>query len=390
MQQKTQLQPITRRRFISRAGSLAFAGSTLSALSACGGVEGTSSKPTPTPGAASHPKVALDTINFSNWPLYIDRKVIGNFNRRFDVKLHYVEDINDNNEFFGKVRQELEAGRPTGRDLVALTDWMAARWVRLGYLEPIDKRNTPNVQANMIEGLRKPVFDPDRKYTAPWQSGITGIGYNRKEVGELTSMKQLFDPKYKGRVSFLSDARDSTSLVMLMDGIKPEEATLDQVMAAIDKIEEANDAGQIRRFTGNDYTTDLTKGNVVIAMAYAADLIQLKADNADLDFAVPEEGAVRWSDNMMIPAKAEHPYGAEVWMNYVYEPEIAARITAYVGSISPVDGIQELVAKTAPDLAENPLVFPDADTQARLSGYPNLSPADERAMNERFAQVTGG
>ena len=122
----------------------------------------------------------------------------------------------------------------------------------------------------------------------------------------------------------------------------------------------------------------------------AADLIQLKLDNPDLDFAVPEEGAVRWSDNMMIPAKAEHPYGAEVWMNYVYEPQIAARITAYVGSISPVDGIQELVAKTAPDLAENPLVFPDADTQARLSGYPNLGPAEERQMNERYAQVTGG
>jgi spermidine/putrescine transport system substrate-binding protein len=382
--------PITRRRFISRAGSLAFAGSAISALSACGDVKGTASKPTATPAAANHPKVALDAIEFSNWPLYIDRKVIRDFNRRFDAKLHYVEDINDNNEFFGKVRQELEQGRPTGRDLVALTDWMAARWIRLGYLEPIDKRNIPNVEANMIDGLRRPVFDRDRKFTAPWQSGITGLGYNRKEVGELRSMEQLFDPKYKGRVSFLSDARDSASLVMLMDGVKPEEAGLDEVMAAIDRIDEANGAGQIRRFTGNDYTTDLTKGNVVIAMAYAADLIQLKADNPNLDFAVPEQGAVRWSDNMMIPAKAEHPYGAEVWMNYVYEPEVAARITAYVGSISPVDGIQDLVAKKAPELAENPLVFPDAETQSRLSGYPDLSPADERQMNERFAEVTGG
>jgi spermidine/putrescine transport system substrate-binding protein len=379
---------LTRRRFISRAGSLAMA-STF--LGACGGVEGTSKKAaTATPDAVSHPKVALDTIEFSNWPLYIDRKVISDFNRRFDAKLHYVEDVNDNSEFFGKVRQQLEQGRPTGRDLVALTDWMAARWIRLGYLEPIDKRNTPNVQSNLIEGLRNPVFDRDRTFTAPWQSGITGIGYNRKEVGELRSLEQLFDPKYKGRVSFLSDARDSTSLVMLMDGVKPEEAKLDQVLAAIDKIDEANSAGQVRRFTGNDYTTDLTKGNVVIAMAYAADLIQLKADNADLDFAVPEEGAVRWSDNMMIPAKAEHPYGAEVWMNYVYEPEVAARITAYVGSISPVEGIQDLVAKSDPELAENPLVFPDDETQARLSGYPDLSPADERQMNERFAQITGG
>jgi spermidine/putrescine transport system substrate-binding protein len=342
---------LTRRRFLGRAGSVALAGSTLSAaLAACGGVEGTSEKPAATPAAARHPEVPLDTIEFSNWPLYIDRKVIAAFNRRFDAELHYVEDINDNNEFFWKVRQQLEQGRPTGRDLVALTDWMAARWVRLDYLEPIDKRNTPNVESNMTEGLRDPGFDPGRKFTAPRQSGITGIGYNRKEVGELHSMEQLFDPKYKGRVSFLSDARDSTSLVMLMTGVNPEEATLDDVMAAIDRIDEVNGAGQVRRFTGNDYTTDLTKGNVVIAMAY----------------------------------------GAEVWMNYVYEPETAARITAYVGSISPVKGIRELVAKQAPELAENPLVFPDEETQARLSGYPNLAPADEREMNERFAQVTGG
>jgi spermidine/putrescine transport system substrate-binding protein len=161
------------------------------------------------------------------------------------------------------------------------------------------------------------------------------------------------------------------------------------VSAAIDKIDEANRAGQIRRFTGNDYTTDLTKGNVVACMAYAADLIQLKADNADLDFVVPEQGAIRWSDNMMIPKGAAHPYGAETWMNYVYEPEVAAKITAYVGSISPVKGVRELVAKTDPKLAENPLVFPDDATQARLSGYPNLTSAEERKMNERFATVTG-
>jgi spermidine/putrescine transport system substrate-binding protein len=378
---------ISRRAFISRAGSLAFA-STM--LGACGGVEGTANKPTATPAAASHPKVALDRIEFSNWPLYIDRKVIKSFEKRFDVDLHYVEDINDNSEFFAKVRQQLEQGEPTGRDLVALTDWMAARWIRNGYLEPIDKRNTPNVQSNLIEGLRHPVFDKDRTYTAPWQSGITGIGYNRKVVGELKSMQTLFDPRYKGKVTFLADARDATSLVMLMDGVNPEEASLDDVLAAVDKIDAANSAGQVRRFTGNDYTTDLTKGNVVVAMAYAADLIQLKADNPDLDFVVPEEGAVRWSDNMMIPAKAEHPYGAEVWMNYAYEPEVAAKITAYVGSISPVDGIQDIVAETAPEIAENPLVFPDAETQARLSGYPDLSSADERQMNERYAQVTGG
>jgi spermidine/putrescine transport system substrate-binding protein len=376
----------TRRQFLGRAGSLALASSV---VAGCGGVKGTADATrTPAP-TASHPKEPLSEIRFSNWPLYIDRKVLREFNKRFDAKLRYTEDINDNEEFFAKVRQQLEADQPTGRDLVALTDWMAARWIRLGYLEPIDSANVPNVRANLVDGLRDPVFDKGRRFTAPWQSGITGIGFNRKVVGDIKSMDALFDPKHKGKVTFLSDARDSSSLVMLMNGVKPEEAKLDDVMAAIDKVEEANKAGQVRRFTGNDYTTDLTKGNVVICMAYAADLIQLKADNADLDFLVPEEGAIRWSDNMMIPKGAQHPYGAEVWMNYAYEPEVAAKITAYVGSISPVKGVQELVEKIDPDLASNPLVFPDEETQARLSGYPNLTSAEERQMNERFATVTG-
>src|SRR3954452_16355211 len=186
----------TRRQFLGRAGSLALASSV---VADCGGVKGTAdSTRTPAP-TASHPKQSLSEIHFSNWPLYIDRKVIREFDKRFDARLHYTEDINDNEEFFAKVRQQLEADQPTGRDLVALTDWMAARWIRLGYLEPIDKANTPNVSANLIDPLRAAVFDKRRTFTAPWQSGITGIGFNRKEVGDLKSMDALFDPKYKGK-----------------------------------------------------------------------------------------------------------------------------------------------------------------------------------------------
>lgn len=371
----------TRRRFLGRAGSLALASSV---LGACGGVKGAAAPKAKR--SAHHPKVPLSTVTYSNWPLYIDRKVIRDFDRRFGVKMHYREDINDYEEFFAKVRQPLEQGRAIGRDLVTVGGWMAARWIRLGYLEPVDRANTPNVTANLLDDLRHASFDPGRRYTTPWQGGITGIGYNRRKVGELRSLKQLMDPRFKGKVTMLADAHDCTSLVMLMQGVKPAHATLDDVMTAIDAIEKASRDGQIRRFTGNDYTTDLTKGNVDIAMAYAADLIQLKSDNPDLDFAVPEEGAILWSDDMGIPRHAEHPYAAEVWMNYVYEPEVAARITEYVGAISPVKGVQELVPKT---LAENPLVFPDAQTRARLVSTVSLSPADERRMNERFAQVTG-
>jgi spermidine/putrescine transport system substrate-binding protein len=380
---------LTRRRLLGRMGSLAVASSSLGAvLAACGGDDG-GAKPAPTAVAGHHPKVPLTEMTFSNWPLYIDKKVLRAFERRFHLDLRYREDINDNEEFFAKVRQQLQAGRPTGRDLVALTDWMASRWIRLGYLEKIDQANIPNVRTHLSATLRSPVFDPGREYTAPWQSGITAIGYNRRAVGELRSLEQIFDPRYKGKVSFLSDARDASGLVMLMQGVKPEHAGIDDVLKAIDRIDEASRAGQVRRFTGNDYTTDLAKGNVVIAMAYAADLIQLKADNPDLDFAVPEEGAILWSDNMMIPKGAEHPYAAETWMNYVYDPQVAARITRYVGSITPVDGVREVLERTDPKLAGNPLVFPDDETKSRLSGYPSLSSSEERRMNERYAEVTG-
>ena len=379
----------SRRRFLGRAGSLALAGSTMaSVLSACGGAEGTGGGGQTT-AQADHPKVPLSEMTFSNWPLYIDRKVLREFERRNDVEVRYREDINDNSEFFGKVRQQLDAKRPTGRDLVALTDWMAARWIRQGYLEPIDKDNTPNVQRHLQPSLRSPNFDPGRKWTAPWQSGMTGLGYSKKAVGELTSMEQLFDPKFKGKVTLLSDARDSTGLVMLMQGIKPQDAKIDQVLAAVERIDEENRKGQIRRFTGNDYTVDLAKGNVVIAAAYAADLIQLREDDPDLDFVIPEQGAILWSDNMMIPAKAEHPYAAERWMDYVYEPEVAAKLTATIAGVTPVAGVQDLLARTDPKLAENPLVFPDDATRARLSGYPNLTIEEEQQMNEAFQQVAG-
>jgi spermidine/putrescine transport system substrate-binding protein len=252
------------------------------------------------------PQDAARPIVFSNWPLYIDKKVIKDFEREFDAKLSYREDINDNNEFFGKVRQPLQQGDGIGRDLVSLTDWMAARWIRLGYVEPIDKRNVPTSATCRTRCSTSPSI-AGRKFSLPWQSGMTGIGYNRKEVGEVKSIKQLFDPKYKGKVTLLTESRDTLGLIMLMQGKNPTDASIDDVLAAADELDKQNRAGQIRKFTGNEYTTDLTKGNVVLCMAYSGDVGQLKKDNPDLEFVIPEEGAILWSDNMMIPKGAKAP-----------------------------------------------------------------------------------
>jgi spermidine/putrescine transport system substrate-binding protein len=224
----------------------------------------------------------------------------------------------------------------------------------------------------------------------PWQSGAIGLGYNIKKTGrELTSVKDLFDPKFKGRVTMLSEAYDSANTVLLGDGVDASKATLEQILGAIEKIDKANRDGQFRRFTGNDYTTDLAKGNVWVSLAYSGDLIQLQSDNPDLRFAYPEEGAMLFTDNMMMPAKVQNPYAAETMMNYVYEPEVAAKIAAYVNYIPPVKGVRELFEKDDPKLAENTLIFPPDDVAARLKPYPALSSSDEREMQEAMAQVTG-
>jgi spermidine/putrescine transport system substrate-binding protein len=383
---------MSRRRLLGRAGGAGLSMSGLSVLlSACGGVKGTDAGKTAPAASVSvnHPKVAIGDWTFSNWPLYIDKKVLKSFDKRYGGHVKYIEDINDNFEFFGKVRQQLQAGRSIGRDIVVLTDYMAARWIRDGFVEPIDRRNVPNAR-NIVDNLATINYDPKRQYTLPWESGAIGLGYNIKKTGrELKSVKDLFDPKFKGKVTMLAEPYDSANTVLLGDGVDASKATLDQILGAIDKIDKANAAGQFRRFTGNDYTTDLAKGNVWVSLAYSGDLVQLQSDNPDLRFAYPEEGAMLFTDNMMMPKHLAHPYAAETMMNYVYDPAVQAKIALYVNYIPPVKGVQELVQKEDPKLAANQLVFPSDAVRAQLHPYPALSAADERKMQEAMSQVTG-
>src|SRR3954463_6744702 len=381
---------VSRRQLIRRLGA---AGLTMSSagtlLAACGGVKGTD-QGGPKTTSASHPKTAIKELDFSNWPLYIDKKVLKNFEKQYPgSNVKYTEEINDNEEFFGKVRQQLQQGDSLNRDIVVLTDWMAARWVAAGWVEPKDKKNIPN-EKNLVANLQHPKGDPNRNFSLPWQSGMTAIGYNPKKTGrKLNSIGDLFDPKFKGKVTMLSDPHDSAGLMVLLAGKKTEDAGIDDVLAGIEKINQENKKGQIRRFTGNDYTTDLAKGNVWVAVAYSGDIVQLKKNNPKLEFLIPEEGAVSFTDNMMMPQKPPHPYAAETMMNYVYDPVVAAKIAAEGNYVTPVDGAKEEAAKIDPKLAANQLIFPDAATRAKVHPYVTLTPAEERQMNEAMQKVVG-
>jgi spermidine/putrescine transport system substrate-binding protein len=393
---------VSRREFLSRAGLLGgavvFGGPALLAACGSGGIKSKSLSPGTTSKLTSGCKLPAQSssksLTISNWPLYIDKKTVKDFQTASGIKTSYKEDFNDNEEFYAKYKPLLSQCNGIGRDLIVPTDWMASRMISLGWAAAIDPAKVPN-RANLLDSLQHPSFDKDRTYTMPWQSGMTGLAYNKKLVAQLglpapKSFKDLLDPKYKGKITFLTEMRDTVGLWMLVEGKDPAKATFADATSAFDQIEKAAKSGQVRRFTGNDYADDLSNGNVVAAMAWSGDVVQLQQNNKDLVFVVPEEGGMLFSDNMMILATSDHVADAEAWINYVYDPKHAAQITAEVQYISPVKGVGAELQKIAPDLASNPLINPPADIQSRLHIFGQLSPEVEKQFNTRFEQIQNG
>jgi spermidine/putrescine transport system substrate-binding protein len=385
--------PVTRRLILKRGAAGVMSASALAYLAACGtdepsggnGQKAEEEKPIAKGDIAS-------SLYFANWPLYIDEKrsALKSFEEKYGTKTKYVEEINDNVEFFGKVRQQYAQGNSGGRDIHTVTDWMAARMIRLGYVQKFDKAEMPNATANVIDRLKSPPFDKKREFSMPWQSGLTGIIYRKDKVKRTPkSVDDLFDPAYKGKVTLLTEMRDAVGIVAAWQGADPETASVDEFMKAIDKIQEESDSGQIRGFTGNEYIKDITKGDSWVIMGWSGDAVQLKADNPNIDFVIPESGSHLWTDNMQIPVGAPHAYTAEKLIDYIYQPEVEAPIAAYVNYICPVNGVKEVLAKTDKSLAENPLIFPDPAFLENTFIFRGLKPEEEQQLDDAFQQVLG-
>ncbi|CAN5451617.1 spermidine/putrescine ABC transporter substrate-binding protein [soil metagenome] len=329
-------------------------------------------------------------FNISNWVGYID-KGDGNAIDKFEQKypgttVNYTEDVNDNAEFFGKVQPLLDQGNSGGRSLMVVTDWMAKQMNDLGYLEQINYDDLPTVDANLRENLRSPEFDPDRNFSVPWQSGMTGVLVNEKAAPDITSVNDLFDPKYKGKVTVLTELRDTIPLMLKADGIDPADATKEDWLDEINRLQDAVDSGQLRRFTGNDYVQDLTNGNVVASIGWSGDVALI--ENEDVTWKMPPDGCILWSDNMVIPVGAPNTPAALAWMDFVYDPEVQAPISDFVRYVSPVKGIEDV----DPTLADDELVNPSEEFTANCSTQPNPpgDDADVQEVTSAFQDVITG
>jgi spermidine/putrescine transport system substrate-binding protein len=362
-------------------------------IAACGSDE--------TVGGASEEEVTVaesgpveGELTISNWPGYIDPGKDGSvaeFEEKTGVTVDYIEDINSNIQFFGKMQPLLDQGQSGGRDIIVVTDWMARRMYDLGYLEEINPDDVQTALDNLAPQFESEgAYDPDHKFSIPWQGGMTGIWVIKGEADDVTSVNDLFDPEYKGRVTFLDEMRDSVPLVMRADGVDMAEATKQDWLAAIDKIGEAVDSGQIRKVTGNEYTEDLTSGNVVASVGWSGDGYLIGRD--DVEWRRPEEGCNLWFDMMAIPAGAPNTAAALEFMNFAYEPRVQADIAAWVNYVTPVAGVKEILAKRDPKLAENPLIFPDEKYVANC--YPFQEPPgdaeDVQEVEEAWSDAISG
>jgi spermidine/putrescine transport system substrate-binding protein len=386
----------TRRAVVTGALGLG----TTAALTACGSEgtdEGATASGTPSARAAQDASDTEKVVNWSNWPEYIDvsedestRPTLDAFTKATGITVNYTEDYNDNDEFYAKVRPLLEGGEDTGRDVWCSTDWMVARLIRQGYVQKLDTANIPNVK-NLEDSLKNVEFDPGRVYSLPWQSGFAGIGYNLDATGgkKIETMTQLLtDPALKGKVTLLTEMRDTVGLVLCEMGKDPANFTDADYDAAIAMIQKAKDAGQLKGFTGNDYTDGLTKGDIAACVAWTGDVVQLQFENEAVQYALPQAGFTLWSDNFVIPALAKHKKNAETLINYYYDPAVMAEVEAWVNYIPPVKGTKDAVAADDPETAENPLIFPTSDVLSRAKVFRGLSAEEETKYSRAFTDLT--
>jgi spermidine/putrescine transport system substrate-binding protein len=391
---------MTRRQLLIRAGALGAVGVSLpSLLAACGGgsdSDSGSAGSQPSTGSAAGGGSGSSGLFFENWPAYIDPTedgvpgTVDRFMEATGIDMRYTEAYNDNNEYFAKIQPLLGRGEPIDPDIIAPTGWMAGRLIGLEWVDKLPLDKVPNA-ANLRADLQNASWDPTGEYSLPWQTGFAGIAYNIDVTGrELTSVDDLFDPEFAGKVGALTEMRDTIGLLLLAEGIDISKlTTFEEAAPAFDRLEKAKADGQIRRFHGNDYFDDLSNGNFAATIGWSGDVASIARDNPAVRFVFPETGATAWADTMVLPKGAKNVDAAAQWMNFVYDPEQAAQITKYVGYVSPVDGVRDELEKIDPELAQDPLIFPDAATLAQTKTFAQLPQDVEEEYDAAFSKITG-
>jgi len=341
------------------------------------------------------------SVTWSNWPFYIDEDDDGNyptleaFQAQTGITVNYRVDYDDNNTYYAKVRDQLQLGQDIGADIVTPTEWMAARWGQMGFVQEFNEANIPN-KKNLVDSLQNPDWDPGRKKSLPWQGGFAGLAYNVDRVGEIRTIDDLWKPELRGRVVVLSEMRDTMGLLMMANGVDISgDWGSDEFNEALDILREMVDSGQIRNVRGNSYTEDLVNEDALAAIGWSGDITLINFEEGFDDgekwkFVFPESGATIWNDTMVVPIGSPRKTNAEILMNYYYEPEVAAEVAAWVNYVTPVEGAYEAALEIDEEIANNQLIFPNEATLAQTKAFRTLSSDEDTEFQAAFQAVVLG
>lgn len=382
------------RRHVLQGAGIAGVAAFLAACAPSGGGGGEAPKP------AEDVSATDKTVIWSNWPAYIDEDDDGNyptlmrFIEETGIDVEYKVDIDDNNTYYGTIKDQLALGAFTGADTFCLTEWMVARLIRFGYVQDLDAANIPN-KANLAPALLNPDFDPGRNKSLPWQNGFAGLAWDTEAYPKgLESLDDLWAPDLKGKVTVLSEMRDTMGILLLAQGVDISSADwgADEYGAAIELLEEKVTSGHIFGIKGNEYMQDFLSGDAAAAIAWSGDITVLNAEVGyeRFKFVLPDTGGTLWGDTFVVPMGSPRKTNAETLMNYYYEPEVAAEVAAWVNYITPVVGAYEVALEQFPEIAENQLIFPNEETLSFAHIFRTLSSEDDQAFNGEFQRVKLG
>lgn len=380
--------PLSRRRFLR--GSVVAAGGLLlggpAVLAACGSEESDGEL----------------TIRWSNWPAYVDppddledgeTTSLQDFTAATGIAVTYNEDIQDNETYFAKIREPLSRGQDIGSDVFIISDPLVARLNNLGWLREFNYDNMPNVKAHLAEPYRDSLADPGRRFSIPYFGGFVSVAYNRSLVSRpVTKIADLFEPDFAGQVTMFNTAEEAIGMVLLSLGYSPATVTVEQFQEAADVIAEAKAKNQFRAFTGNDYMADLEAGNIGVAQCYSGDVAQIRVNNEDVEFVVPEEGMQGFMDCWCMPASIsdEAAEAVERLIDFYFDPVNNAKLTNWVQYISPVDGVGDELMKIDPEVANNPLINPPAETLEKVAYWRVLTEEEDAEFAQIYASVVEG
>lgn len=397
---------LTRRQFLRGAGAGAGALGLAAFLAAC--ADGT-------PSGSTFGSDPAGILNFANWPLYIDKAKLPNgqsvrpslqeFTDDTGIQVNYREVIQESDWFFQKIEPRLAARQPTGWDLIVITNGITlTKMIELGYLVELPTDERPNFDAHVGPFVKDPPYDLGNRHTMAWQSGVTGIAYNPDLTGRpITSLRDLFSAEFKGKVGMFGDIVDMPNLALLAIGVSPEESTPDDWRGAADVLVQQKESQVLRAYYQQNYINALKNGDVALTMAWSGDIFAAKLTKdlpEQMQFVVPEDGALIWTDNMCIPKGAAHLADAMAYMDFVYQPKIAAQIAQYVNYISPVPDAKPVIEQMAAqeqdteeaarlqEVASSPLVFPTEEEIAKLHTYRELkTQAEASAWDDTFRSI---